>query len=291
MSRNPAAGTAFGPMVLSAVEQCEPPGRRLVDDDLAAPFLPLPLQAVVAATRWTPVRRAVIGASERYGPGLWANIACRKRYIDDNLTAALGDVDAVVVLGAGLDSRAYRLARRSDVPVFEVDLPINIARKHNIVAKVLGAPPPSVHLVPVDFERDDLLSALAGSGYHAGSRTFFVWEGVTQYLTESAVRATFDQLSSVAAGSRIDFTYVRSDFLSGAALYGADTLHRKFVRKREIWKFGMHPEDVAAFLAGYGWRLREQLGPDEIRDRYIRPAGRNLTASQIEWSAYAEKVD
>jgi methyltransferase (TIGR00027 family) len=290
MPPNPAAGTAFGPMLLSAVEQNEPRGRRLVDDDLAAPFLPLPLQTLVAATRWAPVRRIVIGASERSGPGLWASIVCRKRYVDDNLAAALGDVDAVVVLGAGLDSRAYRLARHSDVPVFEVDLPINIARKRNIVAKVLGAPPPSVHLVPVDFERDDLLSALAGHGYRVSDRTFFVWEGVTQYLTESAVRATFDQLSAAAVGSRIDFTYIRADFLSGARLYGADVLYRKFVRKREIWKFGMPPEDVAAFLAGYGWRLREQLGPDEMLDRYVRPTGRNLSASQIEWSAYAEKV-
>ena len=83
MPRNPAAGTAFGPMVLSAVEQHEPPGRRLVDDELAASFLPLPGRGFVAATRWTPVRHAVIGASERSGPGLWANIACRKRFIDE----------------------------------------------------------------------------------------------------------------------------------------------------------------------------------------------------------------
>jgi methyltransferase (TIGR00027 family) len=277
-------------MVLSAVEQHEPPGRRLVDDDLAAPFLPLPLQALVAATRWAPVRRAVIGASERSGPGLWANIVCRKRYIDDSLAAALGDVDAVVVLGAGLDSRGCRLARRSDVPVFEVDLPINVARKRNVLTKVLGGPPPSVHLVPVDFERDDLLGALTARGYRAEDRTFLVWEGVTQYLSESAVRATFDQLSRLAAGSRLNFTYVRSDFLSGERLYGADAVYRKFRGEHQIWKFGMQPQDVAAFLAGYGWRLREQLGPDEIRDRYVQPAGRALAVSQIEWSAYAEKI-
>ena len=62
-------------------------------------------------------------------PGLWAIIACRKRYIDDKLAEALNDVDAVVMLGAGMDTRGYRLARASDVPVFEVDLPVNIERK------------------------------------------------------------------------------------------------------------------------------------------------------------------
>jgi O-methyltransferase involved in polyketide biosynthesis len=52
----------------------------------------------------------------------------------------------------------------------------------------------------------------------------------------------------------------------------------------------MMPEDVEAFLARYGWRLIEQAGPDELMDRYVRPAGRDLETSQIEWSVYAEKV-
>jgi methyltransferase (TIGR00027 family) len=290
MSRNPAASTAFGPMVLSAVEQNEPPERRLVDDDLAALFLPLPLRVFVAATRWAPLRRAVIGASERAGPGLWANIACRKHFIDDNLVRSLGDIDAVVVLGAGLDTRAYRLARDSDVPVFEVDLPINIARKRNIVARVLGALPPSVHLVPIDFERDDLYTVLAEHGYRSDARTFFVWEGVTQYLTEAATRATFAQLATAAPGSRIDFTFVRADFIAGTNLYGAQSLYRKFVKRRRTWKFGLSPEAVADFLAEYGWRLVDQLDPRELLDRYVRPADRTLQTSQIEWSVYAERV-
>lgn len=290
MTRNPAAGTAFGPMVLSAVEQNEPPRRRLVDDDLAVLFLPLPLRALVAATRLAPMRRAVVAASERSGPGLWANIACRKRFIDDNLAAVSGDVDAVVILGAGLDTRAYRLARVSDVPVFEVDLPINVARKQNTVARVLGAPPPTVHLVPVDFERDDLMSVLESQGYRRDSRTFFVWEGVTQYLTEAAVRATFTHLSTAAPGSRIDFTYVRSDFIDGTRLYGAETLYRRFRERTGLWRFGLPPDGVADFLAPYGWRLVEQAGPDEFLQRYVTPSGRRLGTSQIEWSAVAEKV-
>lgn len=290
MPRNPAAGTAFGPIVLSAVEQFEPPDQRLVDDDLAALFLPLPLRAFIAATRLAPIRRTVVQASERNAPGLWANIACRKRYVDDNLAAALGDIDAVVVLGAGLDTRAYRLARHSDLPVFEVDLPINVARKHNTVARVLGTVPSSVRLVPVDFEHDDLFSALETQGYDREARTFFVWEGVTQYLTESAVRSTFDELSGAVPGSRIDFTYVRAEFIDGIEMYGAPALYRKFRQRSELWRFGLAPAGVSKFLDGYGWRLIEQAGPDEFTSRYVAPAGRDLRTSQIEWSAYAEKV-
>ena len=277
-------------MVLSAIEHHEPPDRRLVDDDLAASFLPKPLRTLVRATRFGPVRRVVIAASERSGPGLWANMSCRKSYIDDNLAESLPSVDAVVILGAGLDTRAYRLARLGDVPVFEVDLPVNIARKRAVVSRVFGAVPPSVRLVSVDFERDDLMATLASYGYRADSPTFFVWEGVTQYLTADAVRATFDQLAHAASGSRLDFTYVRRDFIDGVNLYGAPVLYRKFRQRSQVWKFGLLPDEIDGFLADYGWRLIEQAGPDELMDRYVRPAGRDLAASQIEWSAYAEKI-
>src|SRR5271168_1005677 len=149
MTRNPVAQTAFGPMVLAAVEQNEPPGRRLVDDDLAELFLPAPLRWLVGATRWAPARRLMIRGSEFTGPGLWVNLACRKRFIGDKLSEALDDIDAVVILGAGLDTRPYRLTRQRRIPVFEVDLPVNIARKAKTVRRVLGELPLSVRLVAV----------------------------------------------------------------------------------------------------------------------------------------------
>ena len=293
MSRNPAVQTAFGPMVLTAVEQHEPPGQRLVDDDLAELFLPVPLRLLVLATRSARVRRAFIGASEWTGRGLWANLACRKRFIGDKLAEAVEDIDAIdaiVVLGAGLDTRAYQLTRRIRKPVFEVDLPVNIARKAKTVRRVLGDLPLSVRLVALDFERDDLLTALAEHGYRTDYRVFFIWEGVTQYLTEATVRRTLDGLRATAPGSRLVFTYVRSDFIDGTNRYGTRTLYRSVRERRQLWHFGLQPDDVAAFLDEYGWRLLEQAGPDELVQRYVEPTGRKLKASQLEWSAYAEKI-
>ena len=290
MARNAAAQTAFGPMMLIALEQSEPPGRRLVDDDLAARFLPAPTRWLVTATPQNLMRRLMMAAMDRDGPGLWASMTCRKRYIADKVTESLDHIDAVVVLGAGFDTLAYRLARKTPIPIFEVDQPINIARKAAAVRRALGELPSSVRLVPLDFEHDDVLPVLADHGYRPGYRTFFVWEGVTQYLTESAVRATFTQLAHAAPGSRLDFTYVRRDFIDGDELYGAPRLYRNYRQRRQVWKFGLQPQGVADFIAPYGWRLVEQLGPDQGMDRYVRPSGRNLTASQLEWSAYAEKI-
>jgi methyltransferase (TIGR00027 family) len=290
VARNPVAQTAFGPIVLVAIEQHQPPERRLVDDDLAARFLPAPTRWLVAATRPALLRRLLVAATERSGPGLWTNFACRKRYIADKLEEALGDIDAVVVLGAGLDTLAYRLARKTHIPIFEVDQPVNIARKAATVRRVLGELPSSVQLVPLDFERDDVLTVLAERGYRPDYRTFFIWEAVTQYLTADAVHATLESLRPAASGSRLVFTYVRRDFIDGVNFYGAKQLYRRFRQRQQLWRFGLQPGEVAAFLDGHGWRLVEQLGPDQIVQRYVEPTGRNLSASQVEWSAYAEKA-
>lgn len=286
---NPAAQTAFGPIVLSAIEHHEQPGARLVDDDLAASFLPSRLRLLVGLTRIDALRRAAIAASNRTGPGLWASIACRKRYIDERLSDPVNEFDTVVILGSGLDTRAYRIARHSDLPVFEVDQQVNIDRKAAVVQRVLGVAPESVHLVPVDFEQDDLMSVLAAHGYRADGRTFFLWEGVTQYLAPEAVRATLSQLSGAATGSRLIVTYIRQDFIDGTQTYGAEAVYRRFRQRSQLWKSGLVPEEVGDLLAEFGWRLVEQAGPSYYRDTYIRPTGRALSASPIEWTALAER--
>lgn len=301
MSRNPAAQTAFGPMVLAAVEQNEAPERRLVDDDLAASFLPAGLRALVRSTRVGMLRTAMIAASNRSGPGLWASIVCRKRFIDEQISDPVNDIDAVVILGSGLDTRGYRIARYSELPVFELDQRINIERKTATVERVLGAVPASVHLVSLDFERDDVIAALAAAGFRDTGRTLFIWEGVTQYLTPEAVHGMFGQLRAALPGNRLIFTYVRQDFIDGTNMYGAEALYRKF-RKRSpliprrfarppVWKSGFEPERVEDILRGYGWRVSEQAGPSYFRDLYIRPTGRKISASPIEWTALAVRRD
>ena len=143
MARNPAAQTAFGPMLQVAVEQYEPPGSRLVNDDLAHAILPATQRAVVHAMRWPLLRRLTISAGERAVPGSWALIACRKRFIDDKLDEALAEHRR-----GGHPRRWVGHPRlpaepaRSVKLVFEVDLPVNIAfRKAKTVRRVLGELP------------------------------------------------------------------------------------------------------------------------------------------------------
>ena len=92
-------------------------------------------------------------------------------------------------------------------------------------------------------------------------RTLFIWEGVTQYLTEDAVRATLGALQAAPAGSRLVFTYVRRDFIDGVNMYGAAMLYKRFRQRQQVWKFGLNPDEVAGFIAEYGWQLVEQTVP------------------------------
>ena len=87
--------------ILAAIEHNEKPGRRLVDDDLAEALLPARLRLLVKTTKVDALRRAAQLASDRTGPGLWASIACRKRFIDERLSDPLNETDTVVVLGKG----------------------------------------------------------------------------------------------------------------------------------------------------------------------------------------------
>ncbi len=137
--------------------------------------------------------------------------------------------------------------------------------------------PASVHLVPLDFERDDLIATLTGHGYRADARTFFIWEGVTQYLTEDAVRATLGAAAGrprPAAGWCSPMSAATSS--TGRTCTTPPSLYKRFRQRQQVWQFGLNPDEVSDFVAEYGWRLIEQAGPDYYLHNYIRPTGRDL---------------
>ena len=278
-------------MTVIAVEQYYPQGQRLVQDELAIQFLPPGLKPLVMLTRWPPARRLLFNLSEQRGQGVWGGVLCRKRYIDDKTLEALSEgINAVVILGAGLDTRAYRLAAVKAIPVFEVDLPENIKYKRARLERLYGTVPAHVTLVPIDFDNQDLATGLASQGYRTEYRSFFIWEAVTQYLTEAGIRKTFEFLARAKARSRLVFTYVRKDFIDGTERYGLDTLYQAYRVSGPLWRFGLAPEQVAAFLGEYGWAETEQVGSQEYTERYLRPIGRTIPVMEIERAVYAEKL-
>ncbi len=276
-------------MVLVAIEQCFPNDQRIITDDLAYRILPVGYRAEVRLIG--RFKDWIVRKSEEKVPGLWGGIMARKCYIDDKAKeAADGDVEAVVNLGAGFDTRAFRLPALADIPTWEVDQPQTIDTKRSRLEKLFQEIPPHITLAPIDFDHEDLATVLASHGCEPDRKSFYVWEGVTQYLTEAGIRATFEFLAKAAAGSRLVFTYTPKDFIDGEVFYGQEYLYKRMLLKDKIWLFGLDPEKVDDFLAEYGWHVLEHIDYDELDERYVKPTGRDLQSMAIERMVYAEQV-
>jgi methyltransferase (TIGR00027 family) len=284
--------TAQGPMVITAIEQFEPIGRRIEDDPLAQRMLPTALRAAVGVCRVSGLRRLMINASERSIPGSWGALLARKRYGDDQVRQALeAGIGQVVFLGAGFDTRSARLVLPAEATAYEIDLPANVTAKRQRLTRVLGDLPDRIRLVEIDFGTDDLMATLTGAGFDSAAPALFVWEAVTQYLDEAAVQATLAALGKAAVGSRLIFTYVLKELIEGTDLHDAEGLYRRFVIKHPIWHFGLDQDEVEPLLKPYGWSVCEDVGPAEYAERYFRPAGRELTAMSIERFVRADKIN
>jgi methyltransferase (TIGR00027 family) len=140
--------------------------------------------------------------------GLW--VAVRTAFIDDCLLrriAPSGPCRQVVILGAGLDTRAARLLR-DGVRTFEVDHPMTQRVKRERVARLKGYPADKATYVSCDFATEDFLDRLVASGFDPDVPAYFVWEGVTLYLTEEVVRATLSRIASTHPQSTVIFDHI-----------------------------------------------------------------------------------
>ena len=135
-------------------------------------------------------------------------IAVRTRFAEDALAAAVGrGVRQVVVLGAGLDTYAYRSTLRDRLRIFEVDHPATQAWKRQRLEDAAIPIPNSLTFAPIDFERQTLAEGLAAAGFDVSQQTFFTWLGVVPYLTLEAVWLTLGFIASLPNGAHVVFDY------------------------------------------------------------------------------------
>ena len=203
---------------------------------------------------------------------LRAFVAARSRFAEDELALAIQrGVRQYVVLGAGLDTFAYRNPfRSSNLHVFEVDHPATQAWKRRQLADA-GIPAPfPVTFIPTDFEKQTLSDALQRSDFNARQPAFFSWLGVTPYLT---LEATLDTLCFIAgrpAGSGVAFDYaVERSLLSPMEQMALDALASRVARAGEPFQLLLQPEALMGMLRALGFRHIEDLGPKEIEVRYF----------------------
>lgn len=238
----------------------------VIRDPFARRFLSRRYAAVVQLARIGPLRRALLAYADRRAPGARTSAVARTAVLDVAVRDALaGGARQLVILGAGFDSRAHRMPELADVRVYEVDRHATQAYK---CARI--APRPNVTYVGVDFLRDDVATALARAGWDAAARTFVLWEGVTNYLGAQAVAHVLAWVGTLAAGSAIAFTYVHRGVLDGStAFVGGPAIVADVAAIGEPWTFGLLPEEVGPFVARAGLALREDIGADAYRAKYL----------------------
>jgi methyltransferase (TIGR00027 family) len=266
--------TARQNALFRALEAGRPSADRVADDPLAVKFLTPEFRALAVAGRVRPARRLIESVIDRRWPCVRGGVVARTRLIDERVAAALPGVEQVLILGAGFDSRAYRLAQLREVTVFEVDHPATQAAKRRILLRGSGRIPANVRFVPVEFGADDPAAELAGRGFLSGTATLVLWEGVTNYLDSASVDATFRFLASaVAPGSPVLFTYVDRAMLDGSAAFeGAATTLRAVRRVGEPFTFGLNPSEVPGYLGGLGFKLESDTVVRDAAERFY-PAG------------------
>jgi methyltransferase (TIGR00027 family) len=283
MREGHASRTAEHNALFRALESSLPEERRLFTDPLAHAFLKWPLSLVARLAALPGLRDAVPRFIDHRWPGVRSSVVARTRLIDDVIADSPSEqIEQFIILGAGFDSRAYRLPSLRDITVFEVDHPDTQAAKRKTLKRALSGLPNHVHFVATDFTQRDLASSMAAAGYRDAVRTFILWEGVTNYLTETAVDATLRWCSRAATGSLLLFTYVHRDVLTRpSAFIGTKRLFASLEKAGEKLKFGIEPSKLPEFLGKHGMSLEKDLGAVEYRKIYFKEAARKMRGHEF----------
>jgi methyltransferase (TIGR00027 family) len=285
MAKQTVGRTALGAAVCRMIEQYQPAPTRLFDDPVVKGLLGFPIRDMLQIPF---MRNLTVQQTDAVAPGIFGAQICRTRYIDDAVQAAIAQgIRQLVILGAGYDTRPYRLPGMETMRIFEVDLPSVQADKTKKLQQHLGRLPENVTFIPIDFDAQSLDTAFLNTPFDPTRPAIFIWEGVTQYITADAVRRTLAFVGKSAPGSLIVFTYVLKSVIERRSqIPGADRM-LDTVAKNAPWIFGLEPAEIASFLAPFHLALIADVGSADYQAQYLQPLGRSLVVSEIERIVHA----
>jgi methyltransferase (TIGR00027 family) len=238
---------------------------RILDDRFARAFAGFPSDEELS--------KALNALSYPDIPRMRTLFALRNRYAEDELVRAMErGISQYIILGAGLDSFAYR---RPDLlqtlDVYEVDHLTSQVWKRERVEELGIKIPARLHYVPIDFERETLTEGLAARGVNLRAATFFSWLGVTQYLPSAAVLGTLPEIAQMAApGSEIVFQFiVPAATLANEERSLVNALAAHAAAAGEPWLSFFEPEEMEAHLKQMGFGKIHHFGPEQASERYL----------------------
>ena len=203
--------------------------------------------------------------------GLRASLVVRSRLAEEEWARSKQyGVRQFVILGAGLDTFAYRNQSHDSSRIFEVDLPLTQKWKRDCLRVAGIEEPASLTFAPVDFERSTLAEGLRAARFNDDEPAFFSWLGVTMYLEEAAVMNTLRFIASLPRGSGVVFDYgVLPTLLSPMERSAMEFIATRAAEHGERWKTYFDSSSFAGALHSLGFREVEDLGPQQLTERYL----------------------
>ncbi len=209
-------------------------------------------------------------------------MSVRSRYAEDRLAQQVAEgVDQYVILGAGLDTFAYRNPFPA-LRVFEVDFPATQEWKHELLAAAEIAIPENLTFIPLDLEHKSLAESLIEAGLDPAKPAFCSWLGVVPYLTLDAYRATIETLGRLPAGSAVTFDYAfPPETLSAKRRKVFDILAKRVAAAGEPLKLFFTPDDLERELHAAGFSRIEQFDSDRMNEAYFKDRSDGLKLSPV----------
>lgn len=196
------------------------------------------------------------------------------RHLDNILQEiAAKNLEQVVNIGAGFDSRPYRFGKLlPNVRFFELDQPATLSRKIEMVKGEFGELPAGVTYLPVDCRTQYIFESLKRAGYDENKKTLFIWEGATQYTDRKVVDFTLRSIAKHAAsGSEVVFDYICDEVVRGdySKYRGARFMAVRLTANGEPLKFGIAEGHSDEFITQRGFKVISDLGPKELAKEYL----------------------
>jgi methyltransferase (TIGR00027 family) len=259
------------------------PALRLFNDPFAIALLSDSYKILSQIAQFSIVRKLIHAFLDLGVPCSRSSAVVRTRAIDDLVNDAIvHGARQLVLLGAGLDSRGCRLDKAREIAVFEVDHPATQSVKKERLQACMGKLPTNIHYVAVDFERDSLDKRLLEYGYNPTVQSVVVWEGVIDYLTESAVYSTFRVLTQLLPpSSLLIFTYTHKGALDGSKTFpGARRWQYLSRASGESFVFSFDPDALAVDLKTHLFLLQSDTSTAEIAQHYCPALGRSESGNR-----------
>ncbi|MDD3135510.1 MAG: class I SAM-dependent methyltransferase [Methanoregula sp.] len=256
------------------VESFRQDGERICYDPYAVHFLGPDLRKYLDYCTQNPEEaQKRTDQMNRLFPGVQNSIITRVRYFDDIVKKAVDSgCEQLVILGAGYDTRAYRIAGiKEKVRVFEVDHPDTQSRKITRITEIFGTLPDHVVYVPIDFEKQNLAQQLKTSGYSPSKKTLFVMEGLVCYIDENAVKATLSFIvNNSGTGSVVLFDYFPESVVNGTCIQEVGkNMRTRAIEYGEPFRFGIREGTVTAFLEDKGFYHIHSVNCADVKNTYF----------------------